>query len=284
MFDFFKRLQVDPKQRMRQVLGDFRLPMFPQVVMKALGKIRDPKASAREVSAIISADPGLSMQVFKIVNSAAFMTRRGIVDLTQAVAMMGMNKLESLLLSVAVGNGLPHESRQGYSFQVFWRAAMQRAAIASSLSVIVCPGRRMESFTAALLQDMAIPFLLQQQTDSYLPVLTSWRTDAKVDLAHLERSHFDWDHAEVATWICSEWSLPETISMVIGEHHGSLDLGGQCPLPVSIVNCVRDVEENSWIDQLLERALDKLNIEIEQLKDTIHQSLETAEDLYKLFK
>lgn len=284
MFSFFKRMRVDPKQRMREVLGEFELPVFPQVVMKALGKIREPGASAKEVSQILGSDPGLSMQIFKIVNSAAFMTRRKITDLTQAIALMGMSHLESLLLSVAVGNRLPRESRAGYSYKSFWHAAMRRAAIASTLSGLVCPQRKMESFTAALLQDMAIPFLLQQRGTEYLPVLTTWRMDAGSDLATLERATFEWDHAEVATWICQEWSLPETITMAIGEHHGSLDLGGSCPAPVRVVNCVRDADDNDGLDQLLAQAPSALGLEPEQVKEAVEDGLQTAESLFNLFR
>ncbi len=284
MFEFFKRLRVDPKARMREVLGEFKLPTFPQVVMKALGKIREPGVSAREVGEIIGTDPGLSLQIFKIVNSAAFQTRHKITDINQAVALMGMSSLEALLLSVAVGNQLPRTSGQYYDYKVFWRAAMQRAALASSFSSVVCPSRKMESFTAALLQDMAIPFLVKQQAGKYIPVLDSWRREAGTDLARLERERFEWDHAEVATWLCDEWSLPETISMAIGEHHGSLDLGGRCPMPVRVVNCVRDFESNSGIDEVTDRAPEELKIEKEKVKVLVDESLEIAEDLFKLFR
>ena len=41
MLNFFKKKQIDPKEQMKAVLGEYELPSFPVIVMSALEKVRD---------------------------------------------------------------------------------------------------------------------------------------------------------------------------------------------------------------------------------------------------
>ena len=45
MFSFFLKKKTDPKQMLKKVLGEFKLPVFPEVLFKALEAIKDPKCN-----------------------------------------------------------------------------------------------------------------------------------------------------------------------------------------------------------------------------------------------
>jgi len=282
MFGFLKRRNADPKASLKAVLGKFQLPTFPAVVMETMDKVRDPKSDANAIAKVLSMDPNLSVQVLKTVNSAAFAARRKIQDISQAVALMGMSSLETLLLSVSVGNMIPRTSSPCYRFEEFWWAAGLRASMARGLADILCPANRFECFTAGLLQDMAIPFLATQKPTEYADILQAWRA-GQGDLAELERKSFPWDHAEVATWICSEWDLPETLGIAIGEHHGSLELGGGASiLPVKLVAPIRDTRENDGVDLVLAAVQARHPIDGERLAALVDDSRKAADELMRL--
>jgi HD-like signal output (HDOD) protein len=271
----------DPKAKIREVLGDYKLPSFPGAIMQILQKIRDPKSSVGSVAEILAIDPGLSVQVLRVANSAAYSPARKIENLTQAAALIGLSELQSLVLSFGVRNNMPSEPVQGYDCARFWRAAARRGFVARGLSTLLCPARESESFTAGLLQDMAVPFLAHQRTKEYGPVLSRWHSGDS-SLYELEQAEFGWDHAEVATWICDEWNLPENIEAAIGSHHGVKDDVYDCPPSVALAAYIRETPDSPGTDRVIEVAETRYNIPGEKVRQIIDAAFEQANDFSRL--
>ncbi len=266
---------------LKKVLGDYDLPSFPSTVMKSLQRIRHPESSAASIAEVLSVDPGLSVRVLSMANSAAFSPTKRVENLAQAVALIGLSQLESLILAIGVSRAIPPNPAPGYDMKQFWKASARRGVLAHRISSITSPTRKPECFTAGFLQDMAMPFLVKQHPEQYLEILASWHSD-NVDLCKLEREAFGWDHAEVATWICQEWDLPESIASAIGAHHGAnLDIYQDLP-PVSIVAFL-DNEANEWcLDAMVESAHSQHGIQPSHMHELIELSFEAAEDLARL--
>ncbi len=94
-----KLLKKNPKKQLKKVLGDYELPTFPAIAQQVTERIRDPNVSSAAIAELISQDPGLSARVLKTVNSAAFSPVEHIDSMNQAVAMLWLSPLESLVLS-----------------------------------------------------------------------------------------------------------------------------------------------------------------------------------------
>jgi HD-like signal output (HDOD) protein len=201
--------------------------------------------------------------------------------MTQAVSLIGMSQLESLVLSIGVGSALPHQSASGYDFIQFWRAAARRGTLARTLATVLCPARQSECFSAGFLQDMALPFLAQQNPEEYESILKQWN-DGEGEIIELERSRFEWDHAEVATWICNEWDLPESIASAVGGHHGGDEQIYDCPPPVSLVAHIRENEQMPCIEALIEDAHSKYGMSVQRVNELIETSFQNAEELARL--
>jgi HD-like signal output (HDOD) protein len=279
MFSFFKSKNTDPKSSLRKVLGDYQLPSFSGVVVETLRIMRTPDASASSVAEILSADPGLTVRVLGIANSAAFSPVKKIENLSQAIALLGFSQLESVVLSVGVSASIPKKDSSGYDFKRFWLASMRRGVLARSLASILCPTRVAESFTCGFLQDFAIPFLVFSRPREYGPILKNWQCSNE-DLSELERAQFDWDHAEVGTWLCSEWDLPENIASAIGGHHRTKDDLYNCPPPVSLVALLGESENG--VESLVEEAHSKHGISQDKVNELISSSFNDAEGLIRL--
>ena len=199
MFSFFKN-KIDPKAKLKEILKGYQLPSFPAVIMQILQKLRSPYSSASDIAQSLSLDPGLSVKLLSIANSAAFSPKNRVENLTQAIALVGLSQLESLVLGVGVAKGIPNTTCQWHDPAQFWLTSARRAMLATELSLIICPAKESECFTAAFLQDMALPFLACHRSEEYDPIFKKWHLEGG-DLTKLEREIFQWDHAEVATWI-----------------------------------------------------------------------------------
>lgn len=281
MFSFFKN-KVDPKARLKKILKGYQLPSFPAVVMQILQKIRSPYASASDIAQSLSLDPGLSVKMLRIANSAAFSPVKKVENLTQAIALVGMSQLESLVLGVGVAKGIPSRTCQWHDPAEFWLTSARRALLAQELAKIMCPAKESECFTAAFLQDMALPFLACHRSEEYDPVFKEWHLEGG-DLAELERKALKWDHAEVAAWICNEWGLPENIALAIKDHHDpASDNDPETLIPVRLVSILREGDSNNGMDELIERASGVYNISEEKMNSIIEPAFENAKDLARM--
>ena len=280
MLNIFKKKSVDAREQMQAVLGDYKLPSFPVVIMNALEKVRDTDAPQAEIAELVSSDPGLSVKLLTTVNSAAYSLKHKVNNIDHAVSLMGRGELESILISMAVHQLLPVNNDSGIDGRRFWRTAARRAALARALADLIDPSNRSESFTAALLQDMAIPVLAQQRAQEYGPVLECWYATG-ADLASLEREIFGWDHAIVAMWMCDDWGFPVRIAEAIGAHHGTD--GELVALPaVNLVSDLSGQDDSVGVDYLIERAHTDYGLPEDQLVEIVESSISAAEEISRM--
>jgi HD-like signal output (HDOD) protein len=280
MFSFFGK-KTDPKARLQKLFADYKLPSFSAAIMQTLERIRDPESSAGSVAEFLSVDPGLSVRVLRLANSPAFSPRKKVENLTQAIALVGFSQLETMVLSVGVRNATPTKPFPGYDATRFWRASARRGVLAHSLASVLCPANGSECFTAGFLQDMAVPLLATRDPEKYGAVLEQWHNDGG-NLCELEREIFDWDHAEVATWICNDWDFPENIALAIGSHHGARYEGHEPLAPVGLVSCLGENENDPGTEALIEEAHSRCGIATEELERLVKSSFEKGDAFAKL--
>ena len=123
---------------------------------------------------------------------------------------------------------------------------------------------------------MAVPLLARQDPEQYGPILERWHTEGG-DLYEMEREVYDWDHAEVATWMCSEWDFPESIAGAIGGHHGEIIEGHETLGPVSLVAWMRETEEDAALDAMIEDAQSRWGIQADTVRNLIEPSFEKGD-------
>ena len=280
MFSFFKS-KSDPKAELKKTLKGYELPSFPAVVIQILQKIRSPYSSAADIADSLALDPGISVKLLRIANSAAFSPTKKVENLTQAIALVGISQLESLVLGVGVAKGMPKQACQWHDPAAFWLTSARRAILAGDLSRYLCPAKESECFTAAFLQDLALPFLACHRSDIYDPIFKRWYLEGG-DLVEIEREYSDWDHTEVASWICAEWGLPENIAAAIRSHHGAEIPGYKTLAPIRLVSALREDDANPGIEELIEKAKTEYGMAGKTVTGLMDPAFEKAGELARL--
>lgn len=216
-----RRSQRSTLDQITGVLEQFELPSFPQVATEALQKLGDPDSNMREIAEVLERDPGLSVHFLRLANSAALGLRSSVDSLDRAVAMLGRNQVESILIGRAVAGSLTSRAPVIETAR-FWGTATMRAVVASQLALLLDPSHRSEHFTAGLLQDMAL-LVLSENVDGYAELLESWYGGSVGDLPAAEVDRFGWDHAAVGAVMCREWNFPEKLIDAVESHHDDDD-------------------------------------------------------------
>ncbi len=274
MFSFLSKKKTDPAKELKGALGDFTLPSFSKADIELLRLIRDLDSTASDIAEVLELDPGLSVKLLGLANSAAFTPSHEIRSVSQAIALVGLSQLESLVMSATLRKGVPPCTHDKLSSEDFWKTSALRGVLARDISTKLCPAQKMVCFTAGFLQDFAIPFLLSQRQDDYLPIIDAWHA-GDATICDQEREKFGFDHAQVATWIANEWDLPEGLASAIGGHHRPDDDDYDCPLPVSLVANLSTSEQS--LEQF--KTVLQAHIDEEDIAPLLDSARESASEL-----
>ncbi len=203
----------------------------------------------------IMADPGLSVRILRTVNSAAFGMRQRATKLEYAMTLLGRSRVESLVLTAAVGASLP--TPRGIDIVGFWQTSAHRACLARKIAALVHPSLESESFTAGLLQDMAVPVLAASRPDRYTAIYHQCETDTTSVLHETEREAVGYDHAQVGAAMAENWGLPEPLITAIADHHL---IGQRAPCAVEAVSHIRHSETPDDLQALRTYCREKLKL------------------------
>lgn len=274
----FTKLKKGPPVKLDELLGNFELPSFPAIVMEVLSSLRDPKVSMGGVAERLEGDPGMQVMVLKTVNSAAFGLSREVSNLQRAVAMMGRSRLEAILLTHAVKGTLPTVNSPDFSMNRFWGSAARRACLARAVARRLHPTTQVEAFTSGLLQDMALPVLIDRKREEYKKILKLWTTQENTWLDLLEKEAFHFDHSVVGGVMAKEWGLPAYLVSAISHHH---DRQGRAVVEpgVKLASYLRDTDESNSLKPLLDHADQDFGLDRSLMESLVTGSFQDAEAL-----
>ena len=275
VLQLFRRKRSREKE-LEALFSQYELPSFPAPMMEALRLLRDPNTPLEQVGRAISADPGLHVKILATVNSAAFALRSEVRTLMHAVSLLGRARVEGAILTVATRAALPHTSMIDQT--AFWATSARRAAVARHLARHIHPATADESFTAGLLQDLAIPVLAAAQPKRYAAVLQAWH-GANRPLPEVEREFLPHGHMEVGAYVAQRWDLPDYLVEAIANHHGESAVGEAVGLVAPITG--QDPEEDAAY--LREVYQGRLGLSDSEAEGLLAVALEEADGLAASF-
>jgi putative nucleotidyltransferase with HDIG domain len=210
------------------------LPPFPAIAHRILALVSQDHVGSREVGAVVGLDPSFSAQVLSFANSALFGARCRVTSLTQAVALLGMDRIKSMATFVAVNN-MVRSSVHAPALRKVWVHSVVTAIVAEQAARI----SRLDSefaYTAGLLHNLGILGLMSAYPDEYCRMLDVF-TDFGFELLQTERDLFDIDHCEAGAYLARDWSFPHKLAVAIAAHHDE---------PVSGELSIDNVVKVSW--------------------------------------
>ena len=212
---------------LKKVLANAQLPALPQSAIRLLELSQDPTNGPAEFAVPIESDPGLTGQVLRFVNSSYFGFSREISSIKLAITLVGIRTIKNFALWSAVFSLMPNPKCGPFDLKSLWQDSLRRALFARATGKLLGMKEAEEPFSAALLQDMAIPLLAKEAPAAYNKLLDA-RKNGAIRLSELERRIFGWTHAEAGAMIARQWNLPDEFAVLIEAH---LDLEERLKTP-----------------------------------------------------
>lgn len=237
---------------LRKTFQAGQLPAMPQIALCLLELSRSPDNGPTEYAVAIEADPGLTVQVLRFVNSSYFGFRHEISNVKQAITLVGIRTIKNFALYNAVFSMIPNPHCGGFDLAKLWQDSLRRALFARSMAQMLGMAEAEETFAAALLQDMAVPLLAKEMPGAYESLFgAQGKASPRARLSRLEEQVFGWTHAEAAGVMARQWNLPEAFAVLIEDHlaidhwaaHADSEPG---QLAVSLSALLPTAHESSW--------------------------------------
>ena len=220
--------------------GRVELPIIPKVVRLLIAALRDPEIDTRKIGEALAQDPVLAAKVLRLANSSFFGGQRSMSSIDAAVALIGTQALDRLVVACGVSASLG--SVPGIDLPTFWRDALVAATAAHKLAARLTVDAE-AAYLCGLLHATGHLILCRTYPEIADLVFTGFAVARGAELAALENDNFGIDHASVgALWVESiGFPLPviETIrksAQPAADTDGPLDatLRGACALAFSV--------------------------------------------------
>jgi len=198
------------------------LPTLPEVANKLLKIINDPTTTAVDVANLISRDLSLTSKVLRLANSAFYGIPRTVTTVQNAVVILGLKVINTMVFSITVVKMFPGDGRNElFSRKKFWAHSLACAVLARQLAL------RMRKFTlfdpeecfcAGLIHDIGRVVLDQFFHENFIKAVQA-AMDRNIPLLQAETEVFGFSHTDVGDWLTSRWELPQDIRVPIVHHH-----------------------------------------------------------------
>jgi putative nucleotidyltransferase with HDIG domain len=197
-----------------------QLPPLPQVLVRALELIQDPRSRRSELAHVLSLDQGMTGLFLRLVNSAYYGLPRRIASLDEAIGYLGYETVQEVIFAASASKILSR-AVPAYRLErtMLWRHSVAVAAGSERVAQRRLITPRSEVYVAGLLHDvgkLAIDLMVRHQAEwaskpEQDPEKTAW--------TEVERQITGHDHAEVGAVIVRSWNLPDRVIEAVACHH-----------------------------------------------------------------
>ena len=255
--------QVGSEKLKRVVTGLGALPTPPRLYLRLTQAVNSPYSSLEEISAIVHEDPGLTLKLLQIANSAYFGVARKILTPMEAVQIVGLEILRAVVLCVHAFKFYQEKSFQSISTSELWNHSVRVASNARKLaryehlSESACE----EAFVSGLLHDIGKLVMAANADTDYQVVMDRSRNEG-TPVDQVEWEIFGATHAQVGAYLLGLWGLPEPVVSTVELHHSLEQIGSAGFSPAAAIHIAQFLERSpNRVSQLDTRSLRQIGVD-----------------------
>lgn len=202
------------------ISGIDTMPILPSLYNRIMSELQSSEASAAGIGDIIARDVGMTAKVLQLVNSSFFGIPRHVASPSEAVVLLGIDVVKTLILSIQVFSEYRDATLSIIPVSRIYEHCVRTGVIAKQIA-------RMEKFSketqdnamiAGILHDLGRLLLAENFPEDYREVMALAR-EARLPLHEGERDVLGVTHAEIGGYLLSLWGLPDDIVEGVAYHH-----------------------------------------------------------------
>lgn len=196
------------------------IPSLPNLYLEVMDALRASDPSPAKIGDIIARDMGMTAKILQVANSVAYATRGEIIQPEQAVLRIGLDTVQSLVLSISIFSSLSAKLQAAYSVETLWQHSNltgQYCRAIARAEGIAAPSRG-GYMSAGLLHDIGKLIIASSDPD-LAQTIPDIAAAGRRAVWQVEREMLGCTHAEVGAYLLGIWGLPITIVEAVAWHH-----------------------------------------------------------------
>ena len=216
---------MNQEETLAAVLSSDELPTLPTVASEIITLTAREDTTLSDIANLVSKDTALSAKILKVSNSAFYSFAQQISSINQAVSILGINAVRSLVLSFSFLSIKGKNKKVHFNFERFWKNSLA-GAVASKLILERVKGADTEEiFICGLLQNLGELILARTFPKEYEEVLAKI-SEGQYDALNAEKDTFGTSHPTIGYEVAKNWGFPEVLLLPILFHHDPLQYKG----------------------------------------------------------
>lgn len=247
------------------------IPAMPNVIVKALGLIKDDNSGTKELGEIMAYDQALTSQVLKLVNSAYYGFAQEITSVNKALALLGMTQTRNIIIAVAMKPMLTSQGGRD-----MWKHSLRCAVACEYLANKVGSVDAGDAFTIGFLHDIGKIILNIVDTMAYQKVRTA--TKNGIDIIDAENEVFETNHADLGFLLAKKWKLSVLLANCIKYHHDPMSSSmPQVSTLAYVANKISHDEPEIFDESLVK---EQLGLQVSEIMSYREEIVEKTNALY----
>ncbi len=205
-------------ENLEQLIGkSITIPPQPKILVDIHELAQQKQPKLNRIASLVSQDVGLSAMLFKVINSPFYGMSKEIASVSQAISVLGLNPLFTIIKCVALRRSISGNSP---AYERFWDRSNDLAQLCSIIAnkqqpvSLVSPD---QAYMLGLFSECGVAILMQR-FPAYCDVLNQKGPQDWPDLAEEDRK-FSTSHDVVGYMLAKNWHLPDSICQAIRFHH-----------------------------------------------------------------
>jgi len=196
------------------------LPSLPAIYSQIMEEMQSEDPSIKKVGDIIAQDASMTAKILQIVNSVFFGLSRKISSTQQAVMLLGLETIKSLVLSVKIFAEFSRKKFSWFNIEDLFNHSMSVSCYAQAIVKNEKLERDLISYSlmAGILHDLGKLILATNFQQPYRQVLAEAQNSG-LNPWDLEYQAFGTSHAEIGAYLMGLWNLDNQIIQAIAFHH-----------------------------------------------------------------
>jgi HD-like signal output (HDOD) protein len=259
-----------------EILNEIKdIPAFPENILRIQKICANPDATIKEIANAISLDPGLTTSILKLANSAGYITIKKTETIEDAVKIIGVKGINTLLLATGVYKVMDARYKRSESV---WKDSYKRAAYAYKISIQLRKTRASDlTYLAALLSDIGFIVMLSLKSKllKSLQEIAGFKGIGDTNL--LEEISLGLSHSTLGSMIFKKWNFNEVLVNSVEYHHRPHMAPANLKQLIYIVylaDCMVEIDKKRFRYEFIdEDVIDYFNLSDRNTFDILHKIL-----------
>lgn len=264
-----------------------KLPQVPEVVRCIINQLNNPNADMLDIAKNVEKEQVITLKILRLVNSAHFGLSRKVGSIHEAITMLGMNQLKTLVVASGIVSAVPQ--LENFDVKQSWRNSFRTAGYAKWFATEAGLAGADIAYTAGLMSNLG----------NILIHIGSPREANEIDQhvkngnprLEIEKRRLGYTSQAICAELCRRWKFADELIETI-EHSAEpllADLPNKLACTVFLAHSMSDyqdqgMDESQIIASLSGGVTDLLGLDEPLLTEKLPEVLATKSELEGLLE